>query len=90
MQLASPGPDQGARIIMHSVAYQYFPAATQARVTAAIEAAEGPCGWLRMEKCPGEDGFSLRLRLWPDGEDRLLAWTHPHGRQVSWLEAPAR
>ena len=90
MQLASPPPESGARIIMHSVAYQYFPAVTQARVTAAIEAADGPRGWLRMEKGPGEETFSLRLRLWPGGEDRLLAWTHPHGRQVSWLEAPAR
>lgn len=89
MQLASPPPEGGARIIMHSVAYQYFPAATQARVTAAIEHAEGPRAWLRMEKCPGEEKFGLRLRLWPGGEDRLLAWTHPHGRQINWLEAPA-
>jgi len=89
-ELSSAPPERGARVIMHSVAYQYFPAATQERVTAAIEAAAGPRAWLRMEKSPGEEKFSLRLRLWPGGEDRLLAWTHPHGRQVSWLAAPAR
>jgi hypothetical protein len=92
MQLASPPPEGPVRIIMHSVAYQYFRPETQARVTAAIEAAgaRAPLGWLRMEKAPEEERFSLRLRLWPGGEDRLLAWTHPHGREVRWLEPPAR
>jgi len=93
MQLARPAAEGSARIIMHSVAYQYFPAATQARVTAAIEAAGArePLAWLRMEKRPEEEKYSLRLRLWPGGEDRLLAWVHPHGREVRWLaEAPAR
>lgn len=91
MQLASPAAEGAVRIIMHSVAYQYFPAPVQARVTAAIEAAGArePLGWLRMEKQPGEERFSLRLRLWPGGEDRLLAWTHPHGREISWVDAPA-
>jgi hypothetical protein len=92
MQLASAPPEDGTRVVMHSVAYQYFAAAAQARVIAAIEAAgaKAPLAWLRMEKGPAEAKFSLRLRLWPGGADRLLAWVHPHGRQVSWLEGPAR
>jgi hypothetical protein len=91
-QLASPAAEGSVRVVMHSVAYQYFPAETQARVTGAIEAAgrREPLAWLRMEKRPGEDRFSLRLRLWPEGEDRLLAWTHPHGREIGWLDPPAR
>jgi hypothetical protein len=90
--LAEPAPAGTARLVMHSVAYQYFPAETQARVTAAIEAAgmRAPLGWLRMEKRPEDERFSLRLRLWPGGEDRLLAWTHPHGSAVSWLASPER
>jgi hypothetical protein len=86
-QLADPAPKGAARIVMHSVAYQYFPAETQARVAAAIEAAGAreTLGWLRMEKRPEDERFSLRLRLWPGGEDRLLAWTHPHGSSISWL-----
>jgi hypothetical protein len=85
--LAGPAPEGAARIVMHSVAYQYFPPETQARVTAAIEAAgkREPLGWLRMEKRPEDERFSLRLRLWPGGEDRLLAWIHPHGSSISWL-----
>jgi hypothetical protein len=89
-QLEAPPAEGTARIVMHSVAYQYFPAATQKRVTAAVEAAgeREPLGWLRMEKRPEDERYSLRLRLWPGGEDRLLAWTHPHGRSVSWLGGP--
>jgi hypothetical protein len=87
MQLAEPPAEGAARVIMHSVAYQYFPPGTQRRVTAAIEAAGArePLGWLRMEKVPGDENYSLRLRLWPGGEDRLLAWTHPHGSSVRWV-----
>jgi hypothetical protein len=29
---------------------------------------------------------SVRLRTWP-GDERLLAWAHPHGSSVEWLEA---
>ena len=91
-QLAAPPAPGVARVVMHSVAYQYFPADTQARVTAAIEAAGAreALAWLRMENLPEDGRFSLRLKLWPGGEDRLLAWTHPHGREISWLEPPAR
>lgn len=87
MQLAAPPAEGTARIIMHSVAYQYFPPETQGRVTGAIEAAGArePLAWLRMEKVPADEKFSLRLKLWPGGEDRLLAWTHPHARQISWV-----
>jgi hypothetical protein len=91
-QLAAPTADGAARVVMHSVAYQYFADEVQARVTAAVEAAGArePLAWLRMENVPEDGRFSLRLRLWPGGEDRLLAWTHPHGREISWLDAPAR
>jgi hypothetical protein len=91
-QLEQPAADGAARIVIHSVAYQYFPQAIRKRVKAAIEATGTgePLGWLRMEKRPEDERYGLRLRLWPGGGDRLLAWTHPHGRSVSWLEAPER
>lgn len=85
----APEPDV-ARVVMHSVAFQYFGPAAQARVARHIEAAgaaageAAPLAWLRFEKEPDADRYSLRLRTWP-GRDELLAWTHPHGRKLTWL-----
>ena len=85
----APEPDV-ARVVMHSVAFQYFGAAAQARVARHIEAAGervhagAPLAWLRFEKEPDADRYALRLRTWPGGEE-LLAWTHPHGSKVTWL-----
>jgi hypothetical protein len=84
-------PEPGmARVVMHSVAFQYFDADSQRRVAAHIEAvgerasAPAPLAWLRYEQEPEDGRPSLRLRMWPGGED-LLAWAHPHGRSVRWL-----
>ena len=50
------------------------------------EASESaPLAWLRFEQLPGEELASIRLRLWPSGEDRLLGWAHAHGRHSEWL-----
>jgi hypothetical protein len=78
------------RVLIHSVAFQYFPPDTQARVAARLEQAgaqaneRAPLAWLRLEKLPEDEEFSLRLRCWP-GEETLLAWSHPHGAWVEWL-----
>jgi hypothetical protein len=78
------------RVVMHSIAFQYFDADSRKRVEARIEAAgerasvEAPLAWLRYEQEPETRLPSLRLRTWPGGEE-LLAWTHPHGRWVRWL-----
>jgi hypothetical protein len=84
-------PEPGiCRVVLHSVAFQYFPATTQQRVTDRIEQAgalatdAGPLAWLRLEKLAEDESFALRLSCWP-GEDRLLAWAHPHGAWVEWL-----
>jgi hypothetical protein len=84
-------PREGAlRVVFHSVAYQYFPAGTQRRIEALLDRlgseadARAPLAWLRYEQQPGEPLQSLRLRTWP-GEDRLLAWVHPHGAEVQWM-----
>jgi hypothetical protein len=83
-----------ATTVFHSIAFQYFPQATQARIHAHMErtgakaTADAPLAWLRFELEPGADSGTpptLRSRLWPGGEDRLLARAHPHGKQVQWL-----
>ncbi|MDB5693614.1 MAG: hypothetical protein JWO81_2677 [Alphaproteobacteria bacterium] len=90
-RLAEPAAGGVTRVVLHSVAFHYFPAATQARITAMIAEAgataaeESPLAWLRYETEPDEDRFTLRLRLWPSGEERLLASCDPHGNRVDWL-----
>lgn len=80
-------------VLFHSVMWQYMPDVTQAAVRAAIEAAgaaagrDSPVAWLRMEPAPDSEGFpmELRLTLWPESEERVLATVHPHGAWVNWL-----
>ena len=78
-------------VVHHSIAFQYFPADTQRRITAHLEAlgttatGDAPLAWLRFEFIVPDRAPELRLRLWPGGEDRLLATGHPHGAQVNWL-----
>jgi len=79
-----------ATVLFHSVVWWYLPEAEQARITRAMEAAgeratrAAPLAWLRMEGATLE-GADLRLRLWPDGEDTLLARVHWHGAEICWL-----
>ncbi len=82
--------EQGeTRVVLHSIAFHYFPEESQARIAAAMDAAgagatpEAPLAWLRYE-FDGGDRATLRLRTWP-GADRLLAYCHPHGAQVEWV-----
>ncbi|HEX2031746.1 MAG TPA: DUF2332 domain-containing protein [Actinomycetota bacterium] len=78
-----------AAVLFHSIVAMYFEAEYRARFTAAIErageraTADAPVAWLSVEL--GETGFETRLRLWPGGEDRLVARSGPHGPPVTWL-----
>lgn len=88
-RLTEPAEPWITRTVFHTVAFDYFPPATQARIvrrleeTGAVATAKAPLAWLRYEAAP--DMFELRLRIWPGGEDRLLAGGHPHGSIVRWL-----
>jgi hypothetical protein len=78
-------------VVFHSVFFQYMPAESQA---ALIETLDGfgaqaneaaPFAWLRMEPAPANPAvMELRLTLWPDGRERVLATAHPHGAWVEW------
>lgn len=87
-------PETGVcRVVMHTIAFQYFPPDVQARVKAWIEAAgaratgDAPVAWLTFEA--EQSGFErqpvLRLRAWPGGDDVALARGHPHGAWFEWL-----
>jgi hypothetical protein len=81
-----------ARIVMHSVFWQYLPVDTQKRIEAAIlkagktAAPDYPLGWLSFEPDPPAISLmQLRLRLWPSGESLHLAACHPHGASINWF-----
>jgi hypothetical protein len=90
-RLAEPRAPEVTRVILHSVAFQYFPEETKARIVAAMEEAgsattpSAPLAWLRYEFDDDDQAVSLRLKAWPGGEDRLLAHCHPHGSRVEWF-----
>lgn len=88
-RLATPQPGR-LHLICHTVAWQYFPAAAQARGRAMIEAAgaaateDAPLAWLGLEADGDTPGAALTLRLWP-GDLRLgLGRACFHGRWVHW------
>jgi hypothetical protein len=85
--------EQGVtRVLMHAVALQYAPEETQARIAAhaarvGAKATEpSPFAWLRFEADPAyNDQGSLRLTLWPDGAERVLALGDTHAEGLRWL-----
>jgi hypothetical protein len=93
--LARPPQPGLARVMFHSIMWQYMPAATQARITEAFEAAgaaatpDTPLGWIALETDPATFRHELRVRLWDGaahhGEEHLLSHAHPHGAWVEWL-----
>lgn len=90
-RLADPPVAGVTRVVLHSIAFQYFPEGTKARIAAALEDAgaaatfAAPLAWLRYEHDEADGRITLRLRAWPSGEERLLAHCHPHGLEVEWL-----
>ncbi len=86
-------PEPGAaRVVMHSIAFQYFPTPTQQRIADHLArigghaTADAPLAWLRFELDPTAAGPpTLSLTLWPGGNERVLAHADPHVRAVEWL-----
>ncbi len=87
-------PEAGSvAVVFHSIAFQYFPAATKARIAAHLATlaatAAAPVAWLRYEMDdPSQPHLpTLRLTLWRGGApaERLLARAHPHGTFLEWL-----
>jgi hypothetical protein len=84
-------PEGQCIVIYHSIVRQYFPpdegkAFDDAIAEAGAAATRNrPVAWLRMEQQSFEQPIELRLTLWPDGQDRLLAQAHPHGAIVNWV-----
>jgi hypothetical protein len=88
-----PAPEPGVvRVLMHSIAFQYFPAETQRRIMTHLDklgaqaTPSAPVAWLRFEVDPNNKGIpTLRLTRWPDGSEQALAVSDGHCRNVKWL-----
>jgi hypothetical protein len=83
-----------ATVLYHSIMRQYLSPESAAAVDAALAraaecaTADAPVAWLFLEPDwrTGSRQFEVRLTIWPGGEERLLAMSHPHG---AWVEARA-
>ncbi|MDR6787116.1 hypothetical protein J2Y58_000454 [Sphingomonas sp. BE138] len=94
-RLAEPQEDGTVRVLMHSVVWQYLPAAGRARIRAAMAAAGAratparPLGWVMMEPNRDLHRHEVRVQCWPSAEPmQLVALTHAHGAWVEGLPAP--
>lgn len=93
-RLATPLPGR-LHLVYHTVAWQYFPAAGQARGAAlladhgACATPDAPLARLGMEADDtGQRGAGLFLDLWPSGERIVLGRVDFHGRWVDWQAPP--
>lgn len=90
-QLAAPR-EGVATVLMHTIMWQYLPAAEQQAILASLAASgrratrTAPLAWLRLEPPVPDARAELRCRLWPGGDDVLLGRAHPH---VASFEAAA-
>ena len=86
-------PEGQLHLIQHSVAWQYFTPAAQARGKAMIEAAgkhatrNRPLAWLSMESDGDRNGAAITLRLWPGDITLALGRADFHGRWIAWDHA---
>ena len=90
-RLDAPQEPGVARVLYHSVMWQYLPETTRRSITAAMEQAGvhatpgKPLAWVRLETNRETFRHELTVRFWPGGEEAvMLAEAHPHGAWVEW------
>lgn len=77
-------------LVCHTIAHQYFPPKTQARIAQAMERAgaaatpQAPLAWLGMEADDLPGGAGVTLRLWPGDQRIPLGRAGFHGQSVDW------
>lgn len=82
-------------LVFHTIAWQYFPDATQARGRTLLAAAgarataDAPLAHLEMEADGQGPGAGLALTVWPGGTRQALGRADFHGRWVDWLPPTA-
>lgn len=90
----SPEPEPGVcRVVMHTIAFQYFGAEAQERIRRHLAALgaratkAAPLAWVSFEAASGGDERrpELVLTVWPGWEATRLAVCQPHGAEIDWL-----
>jgi len=79
-------PEHAVTVVFHSIVWQYLPRATKEHMRALLHehGAEAttsrPLAWVRME--PAGSVADVRVTLWPDADERVIATTSYHGADV--------
>jgi hypothetical protein len=82
----SPG---AATVVFHSIVTPYMSKSGYKQLVDILSRAgnaankTAPLAWLRME--PGRDQADVRLTVWPEGDERVVATASFHGRDIRWL-----
>jgi hypothetical protein len=89
-RLAEAAPHRVARVLAHTIMWQYLTEDTKRRVEGAVRAAGAraeasrPLAWLRMELDGDDNSAGVYLATWPGGRQRMLGRADFHGRWVRW------
>lgn len=89
-RLATPRPGH-LHLVFHTIAWQYFPAAAQARGAALLTEAgaratpDAPLARLAMEADAAPGRAAVTLTVWPGGTPILMARAGFHGQHIHWL-----
>jgi hypothetical protein len=79
-----------ATVVMQSVVADHLTKEQRARLVSTIEGIgakatlASPFAWLRMEFDSASRRFATVLQLWPGGEERLIATSTGHARDIEW------
>jgi hypothetical protein len=89
--LARKARDGVARVVFHTIVLQYASKETRAAIketlaTAGARATEAaPLARFAMEHEKSDTPATVRLTLWPGGEERIIGQCDSHGGWVEWM-----
>ena len=89
-KLAVPQVPGTTRVLLHTIVWDYLPAAIKARIEAAFNAAgaaatrERPFAHLAIESDDIRGSAHIKLTVWPDGRTFTLGRGDFHGRWAEW------
>jgi hypothetical protein len=93
-RMARPQAPGTARMLVHTITWQYLPAPTRDAIRAVMADAAAratlaaPLAWLRLEPDGTADDASARLTIWPGGQGHELGRGDFHGRWARWHDTP--